>query len=111
MFDRFYLPTRDGLCGNDDCGQMSAWYIFSGMGFYPVDPAGGEYVFGAPQFRQTTLTLPGGKLFTVKANNLSVANKYVQAIRLNGQPVEAKTLKYDDIRNGGLLEFDMTDKK
>jgi predicted alpha-1,2-mannosidase len=111
VFDRFYLPTRDGLCGNDDCGQMSAWYIFSGMGFYPVDPAGGEYVFGAPQFRQTTLTLPGGKQFTVKANNLSEANKYVQAIRLNGQPVEAKTLKYDDIRNGGLLEFDMTDKK
>jgi predicted alpha-1,2-mannosidase len=110
VFDRFYLPTRDGLCGNDDCGQMSAWYIFSGMGFYPVDPAGGEYVLGAPQIKQVTLTLPGDKRFTVKAHNLSRANKYVRAIRLNGQPVTGKTLKYDDLINGGLLEFDMTDQ-
>jgi predicted alpha-1,2-mannosidase len=110
VFDKFYLPTRDGLCGNDDCGQMSAWYIFSGMGFYPVNPAAGEYVLGAPQIRQVTLTLPGEEIFTVKANNLSPENKYVQAIRLNGQPVTGKTIKYDDIKNGGLLEFDMTDK-
>jgi predicted alpha-1,2-mannosidase len=110
VFDKFYLPTRDGLCGNDDCGQMSAWYIFSGMGFYPVDPVSGEYVLGAPQFKQLTLKLPNDKTFTVKANHLSQANKYVQAIRLNGQPVTGNTLKYDDIKNGGLLEFDMTDK-
>jgi putative alpha-1,2-mannosidase len=89
---------------------MSAWYIFSGMGFYPVDPVAGEYVLGAPQIKRVTLELPGGKMFTVRANNLSPANKYVQAIRLNGQPVAGKTVKYDDIKNGGLLEFDMTDK-
>ncbi|MDR2763853.1 MAG: GH92 family glycosyl hydrolase [Tannerella sp.] len=110
VFDKFYLPTRDGLCGNDDCGQMSAWYLFSGMGFYPVNPVAGEYVLGAPQIKQVTLELPNGNLFTVKANNLSQANKYVQAIRLNGQPVTEKTIQYDDIKNGGLLEFDMTDK-
>jgi predicted alpha-1,2-mannosidase len=107
VFDKFYLPTRDGLCGNDDCGQMSAWYIFSGMGFYPVDPASGEYVLGAPQIKQVTLNLPNGKQFTVKANHLSRENKYVQAIRLNGSPITGNTLKYDDIKNGGLLEFDM----
>ncbi|MDR3194016.1 MAG: GH92 family glycosyl hydrolase [Tannerella sp.] len=108
VFDKFYLPTRDGLCGNDDCGQMSAWYLFSGMGFYPVDPVSGEYVLGAPQIREVSLALPGGKVFTVKANNLSAANRYVQAIRLNGQPVSGKTVRYKDIRDGGLLEFDMT---
>ncbi|MDR2042245.1 MAG: GH92 family glycosyl hydrolase [Tannerella sp.] len=111
VFDKFYLPTRDGLCGNDDCGQMSAWYLFSGMGFYPVNPVSGEYVLGAPQFKQVKLTLPNGKLFTVKANHLSQTNKYVQTVRLNGQPVTGNILKYDDIKNGGLLEFDMTESK
>jgi len=109
VFDKYYLPTRDGLCGNDDCGQMSAWYIFSGMGFYPVDPVSGEYVLGAPQIKEVRLTLPNGKLFTVRANHLSKANKYVTAIRLNGKAVEGKTIKYDEILCGGLLEFDMSD--
>jgi predicted alpha-1,2-mannosidase len=110
VFDKYYLPTRDGLCGNDDCGQMSAWYLFSGMGFYPVDPASGEYVLGAPQVPRVSLELPGGAIFTVKANQLSKANKYVRSIQLNGHPVEAKTIRYEDIRNGGLLEFEMTDR-
>ncbi len=67
VFDRFYLPTREGLSGNDDCGQMSAWYIFSAIGFYPVDPASGEYLIGAPQFHEITLLLPNQKTFMMKA--------------------------------------------
>ncbi|GHT24303.1 alpha-1 2-mannosidase [Bacteroidia bacterium] len=110
VFDKYYLPTRDGLCGNDDCGQMSAWYLFSAMGFYPVDPASQEYVLGAPQVNSVSLTLPNGKTFEVKATGLSKANKYVKSVKLNGQPVTTPTIRYDDIRNGGLLEFEMTDK-
>jgi predicted alpha-1,2-mannosidase len=110
IFDRFYLPARDGLCGNDDCGQMSAWYIFSAMGFYPVNPAAGEYVIGAPQAPQITLRLPNGKTFTMKANQLSKANKYVETVALNGKPVEGLTITYSDIMAGGELVFNMTDK-
>lgn len=109
VFDQFYLPKRDGLCGNDDCGQMSAWYMFSAFGFYPVDPVSGEYIFGAPQLHEATLHLPNGKTFTIKANNLSSGNKYVKAIRLNGKPTDYFSIKYNDIENGGTLEFDMTD--
>ncbi|MBQ7179828.1 MAG: GH92 family glycosyl hydrolase [Bacteroidaceae bacterium] len=108
IFDKYYLPKRDGLCGNDDCGQMSAWYIFSALGFYPVSPVSGEYVFGAPQLNGATLHLPGGKTFCVKANGLSDANKYVNAIRLNGQPIDYTAIKYGDIMQGGTLEYDLT---
>jgi len=108
IFDKFYLPKRDGLCGNDDCGQMSAWYIFSAMGFYPVDPVSGEYIIGAPQFHMISLSLPNGKTFKIKANNLSESNKYVKAIRLNGKPIAINDISYDEIKKGGSLEFDMT---
>ena len=111
VFDQFYLPKRDGLCGNDDCGQMSAWYMFSAFGFYPVDPVSGEYIFGAPQVHEATLHLPNGKAFTIKANNLSVENKYVKSVRLNGKAIAYTSIKYENIRNGGTLEFDMTDNK
>ncbi len=111
VFDKFYLPKRDGLCGNDDCGQMSAWYMFSAFGFYPVDPVSGEYIFGAPQLHEATLHLSNGKTFTIKANNLSVSNKYVKSIRLNGKPLDYFSIKYKDIENGGTLEFEMTNKK
>ncbi len=110
VFDKFYLPRRDGLCGNDDCGQMSAWYMFSAFGFYPVDPVSGEYIFGAPQVHEATLHLPGGNTFTIKVNNLSVSNKYVKAIRLNGKPMDYFSINYKNIENDGTLEFDMTDK-
>ncbi|WP_019207833.1 GH92 family glycosyl hydrolase [Phocaeicola abscessus] len=109
VFDRFYLAKRDGLCGNDDCGQMSAWYLFSAMGFYPIDPVSGEYVLGAPQAHRISLKLPNGT-FTMRANKLSVKNKYVETVRLNGKKTNLKTLKYNDIKNGGLLEFDMTNR-
>ncbi len=107
IFDRFYLPKPDGLCGNDDCGQMSAWYIFSAMGFYPVDPISGEYVLGAPQIEKVTLSLPAGKTFTVEARNLSQKNKYVESVELNGQPLTGLTIRHQDIMNGGQLVFTM----
>lgn len=111
VFDQFYLPGRDGLSGNDDCGQMSTWYIFSALGFYPVDPVSGEYLIGAPQVHQAVLDLAGGKTLTIKANHLSNRNKYVQAVRLNGKPLKSFSVAYDDIRNGGTLEFEMTREK
>ena len=106
----FYKPQPDGLCGNDDCGQMSAWYLFSAMGFYPLNPTSGEYVLGAPQLPRITLALPGGKKFTVVANGLSEANKYVKSVALNGQPLDGFILRHADILNGGELVFEMTDK-
>lgn len=108
IFDRFYLPKPDGLCGNDDCGQMSAWYVFSAMGFYPVNPVGGEYILGAPQVGQVVLTLPDNKTFTIKANNLSNENKYVKSVSLNGVEMTDFRIWHSDIMNGGELVFEMT---
>lgn len=110
IFDRFYLPKPDGLCGNDDCGQMSAWYLFSAMGFYPVNPVGGEYILGAPQIARVILQLPGNKIFTIEAKGLSKANKYVKSVTLNGKPVEGLSIHHDDIIKGGTLVFTMTDQ-
>ena len=106
VFDRFYLPKTDGLCGNDDCGQMSAWYVFSAMGFYPFNPCGGDYVLGAPQVPKVVLNLPGGT-FTVVAKNLSKENKYVKSVTLNGKPLEGFILKHADVMAGGELVFEM----
>lgn len=108
IFDRFYSPRPDGLCGNDDCGQMSAWYIFSAMGFYPVNPVAGEYVIGAPQIPRITMNLPNGKQFTVIAKNLSKKNKYVKSVSLNGNPLTGNTITYEQIMAGGTLTFTMT---
>lgn len=107
VFDTQYKNKPDGLCGNDDCGQMSAWYIFSAMGFYPFDPCGDGYVFGAPQLPRVTLNLPGGKTFTVLANGLSETNKYVQRVTLNGKPADPLRLAHADITKGGTLAFEM----
>ena len=110
IFDRFYLPEPSGLCGNDDCGQMSAWYIFSAMGFYPVNPVGGEYIIGAPQLKRIVLHLPENKTFTVEAVNLSKQNKYVKAVALNGQEITDFRIQHKDILAGGHLIFTMSDK-
>ena len=107
---RFYTPTADGLCGNDDCGQMGAWYVFAAMGFYPVNPCGGDYVLGAPQLPKVTLRLQGGKTFTVIARNLSRANMYVRSIRLDGKPLKGLVLRHADIMRGGELAFEMADR-
>ena len=110
VFDRFYLPKPDGLCGNDDCGQMSAWYIFSAMGFYPFNPCGGEYVIGAPQVPRVVIRLQGGKIFTVVAKNLSRENKYVKSVTFNGKPLAGFILRHADIMRGGELVFEMSAK-
>ena len=108
IFDKFYLPKPDGLCGNDDCGQMSAWYMFSALGFYPVDPVSGNYVLGAPQIPQATIHLLNGKYFTVKAQNYSSTNKYVKSVMLNGNLI-TNTISHAQIMDGGTLVFEMTD--
>ena len=106
--DRFYSLEPDGVCGNEDNGQMSAWYIFSAMGFYPVDPVGGEYIIGAPQLPEIWLTLGnGGKLF-VKAKNLSPANKYVKSVAFNGKRIEGCRIRHSELVKGGELVFEMT---
>ena len=137
VFDRFYLPKPDGLCGNEDCGQMSAWYIFSAMGFYPFNPCGGEYVIGAPQVPKVTLKVGdgrwgmgeekrvkgkekrvkgegegggeggSGRIFTVVARNLSKENKYVKKVTLNGKAVTDWKIRHLDIMRGGELVFEM----
>jgi len=108
--DQFYVNKPDGLSGNDDCGQMSAWYIFTAMGFYPVNPADGRYVFGAPQIGKVTIGLPGKKSFIIEARNLSQVNKYVQGISLNGVVYKRNYITHKDIMRGGRLVFVMGDK-
>ena len=111
VFDTQYSPRYDGLCGNDDCGQMSAWYIFSAMGFYPVDPVSCQYILGAPQIEEISLNLPDGKRFVVKAEGLSHTAKYVDKIYLNDKLHELPYITHKDIIKGGELRFVMTDKQ
>lgn len=108
VFDGFYVAKPDGLCGNDDCGQMSAWYLFSAMGFYPLNPASSEYVLGAPQLSKIVMRLPAGKTFTVRADGISKENIYVKSVSLNGKKIEGFTIRHDDILKGGELVFEMT---
>lgn len=105
-----YQNKFDGLCGNDDCGQMSAWYIFSSMGFYPVDPCGGEFVIGAPQTEGITINVGEGKTFSMEARNLSDKNIYVKSVSLNGQPWTKQSINYMDIMAGGTLVFEMGER-
>lgn len=107
VFDTQYHPAPDGLCGNDDCGQMSAWYMFSAMGFYPVDPVSGNYVFGAPQMPEMVLNLANGKKFTIIAEGLSKEHKYIAGITLNGKPYTKNYISHEDILKGGTLVYKM----
>ena len=111
IFDTQYKPTVDGLCGNDDCGQMSAWYMLSAMGFYPVNPVSAQYVFGAPQMPKITVHLQNGKTFTVIADGISKDNKYVDYILLNGKKYTKSYIDHTTIMNGGTLTYKMTSKK
>ncbi|BDD02022.1 GH92 family glycosyl hydrolase [Persicobacter psychrovividus] len=101
-----YLNSPDGLSGNDDCGQMSAWYVFSALGFYPVNPASGEFNIGLPLYEKTSLKL-GENTLTIKANNLSEKNCYVKSVTYNGEPITDWKIAYSQIMNGGVLEFEM----
>jgi predicted alpha-1,2-mannosidase len=106
-----YNNTTAGMCGNDDCGQMSAWYVFSALGFYPADPCGGVYVLGTPLVNQATITLApphySGGQFTVSAKDNSRANAYIQSATLNGQPLTHAWLTHDQIAAGGTLVLQM----
>ena len=102
-----YLNAPDGLCGNEDCGQTSAWYVFSALGFYPVNPASGIYELGAPLFDKATLHLENGNSFTITAKNLSPDNFLVKEVRLNGKKLTGTTISHADIMRGGTLEFEM----
>jgi predicted alpha-1,2-mannosidase len=107
IFSTMYFDSPAGLCGNEDVGQMSAWYIMSSLGFYQVAPAGGVYVFGSPLFDKSTVDVGNGKLFTVVAHNNSDKNIYIQSAKLNGKPYTKSYINFNDIKSGGTLEFEM----
>ncbi len=111
IMNELYTDQPDGLCGNEDCGQMSAWYVMSAMGFYPVTPASGYFVIGVPHFEKMTVNFENGKKFTIIAKNLSHENRYIESVKLNGKPLNRSYLYYDEVVNGGKIEFQMTDKR
>lgn len=106
----FYQNKPDGLIGNDDCGQMSAWYLFSAMGFYPLNTVDGQYIFGAPQLSKATINLDKGNTFVMEAINLSEENMYIEKIELNGEPYTENFITHDHIMNGGKLTFYMSNQ-
>lgn len=107
IMSELYTNQRDGLCGNEDMGQMSAWYLFSALGFYPVNPADGRYILGSPAVAEASIKLDNGKTFEVIALNNSAENIYVQSVKLNGKDYSEKHIEHQDIMNGGILEFVM----
>lgn len=110
ILNELYTDKPDGLCGNEDCGQMSAWYVMSSMGFYPVNPSNGAYVFGRPLFDKVSINLSADKSFTIIANNNSKENIYIQSVKLNGQDYTKSFITHKDIMNGGELIFEMDSK-
>jgi predicted alpha-1,2-mannosidase len=111
ILTELYTNSPDGISGNEDCGQMSAWYIFSSLGFYPVTPGSNQYIIGSPLFDKATINLENGKSFTVEAIDNSSENKYIKSAILNGENYEFSFINHKDIINGGSLVFEMTDKQ
>jgi predicted alpha-1,2-mannosidase len=110
VLTKLYTPQADGYCGDEDNGQTSAWYVFSSMGFYPVCPGSGEYVFGAPLFSKITLQLENGKQFEIDAANNSRENFYVSDISLNGNPWDKNYITHEALLQGGNLSFTMANQ-
>ncbi|CDA82791.1 uncharacterized protein BN772_01287 [Bacteroides sp. CAG:754] len=110
IMDEFYTDKPDGIIGNEDCGQMSAWYLLSSMGLYQVNPSDGIFVFGSPCFKKVEMKVRGGKTFTVEAPNNNKENIYIQKVYLNGKPYNKSYITYDDIINGSTLKFVMGKK-
>ena len=102
-----YNNTPDGICGNEDTGQMSAWYVFSALGFYPMDPVSGQYELGAPLFEYAKIKLPSGADFIIKARNLSDSNIYVDKVFLNGEVLKRTYITFEEVLQGGELVFEM----
>lgn len=105
-----YKNTPAGLCGNEDCGQMSAWYVFSAMGFYPVDPISGKYEIGTPMYPEMKMHLANGKTFTILAPDVSKENIYIQSVKLDGKPYDKSYITHEQIMNGSIFEFEMGNK-
>lgn len=108
--EQFYTDQPDGYCGNEDCGQMSAWHVMSALGFYQVTPSDGQFVVGSPLFTKATIKLPNGKTFTINAPKNSAKNVYVSSAKLNGKSYSKSYITYSDIMNGGTLTLNMSDK-
>lgn len=100
-----YTDQPDGYSGNEDCGQMSAWYILSAIGFYPVNPCGGVYMLGSPLVERAEIPLPGGKKFTISVMNQSPDNVYIQSVTLNGKPYNKCFIEHATIMQGGEMEI------
>lgn len=107
VMDRLYGPGPDGLCGDEDNGQMSAWYVFSAMGFYPVSPGVSQYVIGSPLFPKMILNLPNGRTFEIIAHNNAAGNRYIQSAKLNGKAYNRNWISHEAISAGGTLAFEM----
>ncbi|MFZ1978846.1 MAG: GH92 family glycosyl hydrolase [Bacteroidota bacterium] len=107
VLNELYNNSTSGYPGNEDCGQMSSWYIFSSIGFYPVNPAGGVYAIGSPVLKSATIHLANGKIFSVAVKNPAKENVYIQSVKLNGKPYGKAYITQNDIVNGGTLEFVM----
>lgn len=110
VMHELYKNTPAGLCGNEDCGQMSAWYVFSAMGFYPVDPISGKYEIGTPMYPEMKMHLANGKIFTILAPAVSKENIYIQSVKLDGKPYDKSYITHEQIMNGSIFEFEMGNK-
>lgn len=110
VMHELYKNTPAGLCGNEDCGQMSAWYVFSAMGFYPVDPISGKYEIGTPMYPEMKMHLANGKTFTILAPDVSKENIYIQSVKLDGKPYDKSYITHEQIMNGSIFEFEMGNK-
>ena len=110
VMHELYKNTPAGLCGNEDCGQMSAWYMFNAMGFYPVDPVSGKYEIGTPLYPEMKMHLANGKTFTILAPAVSKENIYIQSVKLDGKPYDKSYITHEQIMNGSIFEFEMGNK-
>ena len=111
IINEFHNNTPNGMIGNDDCGQMSAWYILSSLGFYPINPASSEFILGAPQVKKATLRLKNNKTFTIEAADFSAENIYQENAKLNNSLIQRPFINYSEIMSGGTLNFQMTNKQ
>ena len=102
-----YFNDPNGLSGNEDCGQMSAWYTLNAMGFYSFSPGNTKYSIGRPIFDTVVINLPNGKYFTINSKNNSPENKYIQSLKLNGKTMVEPFFEHQEILNGGTLDFEM----
>lgn len=107
ILDTQYTQQPEGLSGNEDCGQMSAWYVFSSLGLYPMNPASSQYEFGSPLFEKATIAISDTKNFIIIAENTSPINKYIQAVKLNGESLQRTYITHTELMAGGTLEFEM----